>query len=932
MLNMVGSNTVKKGRKDQQSGGLFGTDASRDRAAHKKRASTDGRFFREPVFSTPGTHPYEEKEWMLTKAEILSEKGKVVFGQDGIEFPRDWSPTAVNVVASKYFKTNRTTGEREHSLRQLVDRVVGTLAHWGLEDRYFASPAEAELYAHELTWLLVNQHVSFNSPVWFNVGTEPHPQCSACFINSVQDTMDSILDLVKTEGMLFKYGSGSGVNLSPLRSSKEFLSGGGVASGPVSFMKGFDAFAGVIKSGGKTRRAAKMVILNVDHPDIREFIECKAKEERKARALIDLGFEGGLDGDVYSSIMFQNANNSVRVSDRFMEAVVQGADFSTREVCTGKESQTVRAQELLRLMAESAHYCGDPGIQFDDVINGWHTCPNGGRINASNPCSEYMFLDNSACNLASLNLLKFLDAEGNFQVERFRAAVDLLILSQDIVIDRASYPTEQITVNSRRYRPLGLGYANLGALLMSLGLPYDSDPGRAMAGAVTALMTGEAYAMSARVAEEMGSFEAFETNRGPMLQVIRKHRAHIDKIDSRLVDPDLLAACKRIWGMALSTGEKSGFRNAQATVLAPTGTIGFMMDCDTTGVEPDIALVKYKKLVGGGLMKIVNQSVPRALHRLGYSGNDVRDILAHVEDRGTVEGAACLKAEHLPVFDCALQPANGSRFIHYQGHLKMLAAVQPFISGSISKTVNVPRETTVDELYSLFIESWQMGLKAIAIYRDGSKVVQPLSTGKSEESAKAQIPKAVRRRLPDERQAVTHKFGISGHDGYLTVGMYEDGTPGEVFIVMAKQGSTVSGLMDAFATSISIALQHGVPLASLIEKFSHLRFEPSGFTNNPEIPIAKSIVDYIFRWLQSKFLSEDGTVHAYGNGHANGHSPSAAPGQPQASHKPSQAGAAVASIVRSQDDAPSCHNCGDVMTRNGACYKCNTCGETSGCS
>ncbi|MBM4356365.1 MAG: vitamin B12-dependent ribonucleotide reductase, partial [Deltaproteobacteria bacterium] len=579
-------------------------------------------------------------------------------------------------------------------------------------------------------------------------------------------------------------------------------------------------------------------------------------------------------------------------------------------------------------MAESAHYCGDPGIQFDDTVNGWHTCPNGGRINASNPCSEYMFLDNSACNLASLNLLRFLDAEGNFLVERFKAAVDLLILSQEIVIDRASYPTEQITANSRRYRPLGLGYANLGALLMSLGLPYDSEGGRAVAGAVTALMTGEAYSMSARIAEEMGPFEAFEPNRGPMVQVIRKHRSQLEKIDSRLVDPDLLSACRRVWSQALAAGEKSGFRNAQATVLAPTGTIGFMMDCDTTGVEPDIALVKYKKLVGGGLMKIVNQSVPRALNRLGYAAGEVRDILRFVEDRGTVEAAPHLREEHLPVFDCALQPTNGTRFIHYLGHLKMLAAVQPFISGSISKTVNVPRETTVDELYNLFVESWQMGLKAVAIYRDGSKAVQPLSTGKSEDSEKAKIPKAVRRRLPDERQAVTHKFSISGHDGYLTVGMYEDGTPGELFIVMAKQGSTVSGLMDAFATSISMALQYGVPLASLVEKFAHLRFEPSGFTNNPEIPIAKSIVDYISRWLNSKFLNEDGTVRAYGNGH--GRTATSPSGQPPKS--PSQAGAAVHSLVRSQDDAPSCHNCGDVMTRNGACYKCSTCGETSGCS
>jgi len=846
-------------------------------------------------FSTPGIHPYEEKGWVLRTARIVNERGEAIFQQDELEFPEDWSATAVNVVASKYFKGGAASGDREHSLKQLIDRVVATMADWGLKDGYFRNEREAELYRRELTWLVVNQYVSFNSPVWFNVGCEPEPQCSACFINAVEDTMDSILDLVKVEGMLFKYGSGSGVNLSPLRSSREILSGGGTASGPVSFMKGFDAFAGVIKSGGKTRRAAKMVMLDVDHPDIREFVECKAREEKKARALIDLGFEGGLDGDVYRSIMFQNANNSVRVSDRFMEAVLQDGDWATHEVTTGREADTCRARELLKLMAECAHYCGDPGLQFDDTINGWHTCQNGGRIGGSNPCSEYMFLDNSACNLASLNLLKFMGRDREFRLDRFRAAVDLLILSQEIMIDRASYPTELIRENSSRYRPLGLGFANLGALLMTMGLPYDSAEARAVAETISALMTGGAYAMSARIAEEMGPFESFEANRSPMLGVIRKHRAHIDRIEGGKTDPKLLAACRAVWTEALSSGERHGFRNAQATVLAPTGTIGFMMDCDTTGIEPDIALVKYKKLAGGGMMKIVNRSVSGALATLGYGRDETDEIVAHIESTGTIEGAEQLRESDLPVFDCALQPANGVRSIHFRGHLLMLAAVQPFISGSISKTVNVPKETTVEEVYKIFMEAWQLGLKAISVYRDGSKVAQPLSAARDGENTPG-VQTARRKRLPDERQAITHKFSISGHEGYVTVGMYEDGSPGEVFIVMAKQGSTVSGLMDAFATSISVALQYGVPLHVLTEKFSHMRFEPSGFTTSPGIPLAKSVVDYIARWLAGKFLGPD------------------------------------PAMAKGQEDAPVCFNCGDVMVRNGTCYKCNTCGESSGCS
>jgi ribonucleoside-diphosphate reductase alpha chain len=929
MLTSLGVGNVKKGKKEPSQNALF-TDASLASKRSRRKSGGRGRFVTERVFSTAGTHPYDDLEWKVRSAEIISDKGEVLFQRDDLEFPVDWSATAVNVVSSKYFK-NRADGEREVSLRQLIDRVAGTISAWGQEDKYLLNDNERDLFCRELTWLLVNQHASFNSPVWFNVGVDEQPQCSACFINSVEDTMDSILDLVKVEGMLFKHGSGSGVNLTPLRSSKERLSGGGTASGPVSFMRGFDAFAGVIKSGGKTRRAAKMVILGIEHPDIREFVECKAKEEKKARALIELGFEGGMDGEVYSSLFFQNANNSVRVSDRFMEAVLQDGDWTTREVSTGKESETYRARELLKLIAECAHFCGDPGIQFDDNINTWHTCPNGGRINASNPCSEYMFLDNSACNLASLNLLKFLDEDGAFQFERFRAAVDLLILAQEIIIDRASYPTEVIGANSSMYRPLGLGYANLGALLMSLGLPYDSDEGRAFAGAVTALMTGEAYRMSAAIAGVKGAFDAFEVNRGPMIQVMRKHRAQTEKIDDKFVDPELIAACRRVWSEAIALGEKNGFRNAQATVLAPTGTIGFMMDCDTTGIEPDIALLKYKKLVGGGLMKIVNQSVRRALDKLDYEPAEVEEIVQYVDSNGTVEGCHLVKADDLPVFDCALQPAQGSRSIHYRGHLLMLGAVQPFISGAISKTVNMPRESNADEIYSTCLEAWQLGLKAVAIYRDGSKVVQPITT--SNGSRKGSVGGAVtrRRRLPDERQAITHKFSISGHGGYVTVGMYEDGTPGEVFIVMAKQGSTVCGLMDAFATGLSIALQHGVPLSTLVEKFNHLRFEPSGFTNNQEIPMAKSVVDYISRWLASKFLTEDGNPKSLynGNGNGNGHGHSS---RPTPAHHPRSAGAAIQAAVKGQEDAPICHTCGDVMTRNGTCYKCSTCGETSGCS
>lgn len=913
----------KKEKKDGGSRGLFESKSSgSSRGGKSARANQQkgGYFVHERVFSSAEKHPYQEKNWVHRTGEIVNDRGEVRFRQDDLEFPEDWSLTAVNVVSSKYFKGIPGTSQREKSLKQLLDRVAITISAWGLEDGYFENQAEATLFQHELTWLLLNQYTSFNSPVWFNVGVEEQPQCSACFINAVDDRMESILDLVKIEGMLFKFGSGSGVNLSTLRSSRENLSGGGSASGPVSFMRGFDAFAGVIKSGGKTRRAAKMVILNVDHPDIKEFVECKFKEEQKARALLEAGFEGGLDGELYNSLMFQNANNSVRVSDRFMEAVVQDADFNTVEVTTGQISETFRARALLRRIAEVTHACGDPGLQFDDVINSWHTCPNSGRINASNPCSEYMFLDNSACNLSSINLMRFLDDQGRFSHERFRAAVDIMILAQEILVDRASYPTPAIGMNSHKYRPLGLGYANLGALLMTCGLPYDSDQGRALASALTAMMTGEAYHMSARMAERRGPFEGYENNRGPMLQVMKKHRGHLDKINSSLVEPELLAVCHRVWGDALALGEKVGYRNAQATVIAPTGTIGFMMDCDTTGVEPDLALVKYKRLVGGGTMRIVNRSVGRALSRLGYTPDEVAELEAFIEKNGHLEGAA-LKPEHLVVFDCALVPKGGSRSITYQGHIKMLAAVQPFVSGSISKTVNVPSSAGADEIYNLYVDAWKLGLKAVAVYRDGSKAVQVLSTGDTQSGPAA--AKAKRRRLPDERQAITHKFEIAGHEGYITVGMFEDGTPGEIFITMAKQGSTVSGLMDAFATAISLALQHGVPLNTLVDKFSHLRFEPSGFTSNPQIPTAKSVMDYMFRWLEGKFLGPDGQVRSYA-----GHAASVT------NHAPTEPAKAVVAFggKRSLDDAPLCHHCGDPMTRNGSCYKCETCGETSGCS
>ncbi len=890
------------------------------------------RFHR--FFTKPGVHPFDEVIWERRNAVITNEKGEIVFEQKDVEVPASWSMLATNIVVSKYFHGQIGTPEREYSVKQLIERVARTITNWGIKDGYFASDEDAEIFYNELVYLLVNQYGSFNSPVWFNVGVEEKPQASACFINSVQDTMESILELAKTEGMLFKYGSGTGTNFSTLRSSKEKLSGGGVASGPVSFMRGFDAFAGVIKSGGKTRRAAKMVILNVDHPDIIDFIKSKAEEEKKAHILIKAGYDPGFNvpGGAYDSVQFQNANHSVRVTDEFMRAVLEDKEWHTRYVTTGEICDTYRARDIMRMIAEAAWLCGDPGMQFDTTINSWHTCPNTGRINASNPCSEFMFLDDTACNLASLNLMKFRNEDGTFNTEAFRHAVDVFITAQEIIVDNASYPTKAIERNSHDYRPLGLGYANLGALLMSLGLPYDSDEARAYASAITAIMTGEAYRQSALIAKEIGPFKGFELNREPMLGVIRKHMSYVDKIDKSLIPEELFEEAKKVWKEAYDLGQKYGYRNSQVTVLAPTGTIGFMMDCDTTGIEPDIALVKYKKLVGGGFLKIVNNTVPLALKKLGYSEKQIKEIVDYIDKNDTIEGAPHLKQEHLPVFDCAFKPAKGKRFIHYMGHVKMMAAVQPFISGAISKTVNMPNDVTVDDVMQLYIDAWKMGLKAIAIYRDGSKGTQPLSTSledKKEDSKKVEF-KPVRRRLPDERKSITHKFSVAGHEGYITVGMYPDGTPGEIFITMSKEGSTLSGLMDAFATAISLALQYGVPLKVLVDKFSHMRFEPSGFTNNPDIPIAKSIIDYIFRWLGKKFLTPDEQPSSVDyTDILNGvYSP-----QSEVVKIKSEALEKYEKqIFESQSDAPPCPSCGTIMQRSGSCYVCPNCGTTSGCS
>src|SRR5579862_4180664 len=915
-----------------------------------------------------GKTPYDEVRWETRTASIGNDKGAVIFEQRDIEVPVDWSQTATNIVASKYFHGKLGSPERETSVAQLVQRVVDTIAGWGGKDGYFATEEDNQNFRDELAHLMLTQKACFNSPVWFNVGVKEtrgygwvfdkesdriaklergamRPQCSACFIVSVKDSLESILDLAKTEGMLFKWGSGTGSNLSTLREDDAVLSGGGRASGPLSFMKGFDAFAGVIKSGGKTRRAAKMVILNVDHPDIEGFIWCKAKEEKKAQTLVEAGYDASLDGDAYGSVFFQNANNSVRASDEFMQAVINDAMWRTRWVCSGEVADEFPARELLRMIAEATHACGDPGMQFDTTINTWHTCPASGRINASNPCSEYMHLDNSACNLASLNLMKFIDDRGEFDVRAFRHAIDVMITAQDIVVDNSSYPTDEIAKNASAFRELGLGYANLGALLMALGMPYDSDQGRSYAAAITALMTGEAYLQSARIAEHMGPFAGYAPNREPMLKVIGLHKAAAYKLDPSYVPLDLLRAARDSWDDALKVGTANGYRNSQATVIAPTGTIAFMMDCDTTGVEPDIALIKYKKLVGGGMLKIVNGTVPRALKRLGYDSKEVQEIVEYLDENETIEGAPQLADAHLAVFDCAFKPRAGARTIHYNGHIKMMGAVQPFISGAISKTINMPAEATVDEVAEAYVTAWKLGLKAVAIYRDGSKRTQPLNTGRKDiekvVEAVASIASAddrmQRRKLPDERKSITHKFDIAGHEGYITVGMYEDGTPGEIFVTMSKQGSTISGLMDSFATAISFALQYGVPLQFLVDKFSHMRFEPSGFTKNPQIPYAKSIVDYLFRWMASKFLDEEakrevGIIESEKSLSAKSDSaPAMVAMAPIASLRDGKDGGIRQAFIN-QADAPPCPDCGSIMVRNGACYKCMNCGTTSGCS
>ena len=827
-------------------------------------------------WTRPGVHPYDEITWEYRTAGISSETGKTVFEQKDVEVPAFWSQLATNVVVSKYFRGHVGTPEREHSVRQLIDRVVNTIAAWAETQRYFATDEDLAAFKAELTHLIVHQKMAFNSPVWFNVGIEEKPQCSACFINSVQDNMGSIMDLAKTEAMLFKYGSGAGVNLSPIRSSKAKMSGGGIASGPVSFMRGYDAFAGVIKSGGKTRRAAKMVILDADHPDVIEFIESKASEERKAWALIEQGYDPSFTGEAYGSVFFQNANHSVRVTDEFMKAVERDADWQTHEVSDGQPAGTYKARDIFRKMADAAHLCGDPGIQYDTTINDWHTSAGTDRIYASNPCSEYMFLNDTACNLASLNLMKFVQPDGEFDVDAFRFAAKVTITAQEILVDNASYPTTKIEENSHRFRPLGLGYANLGALLMNRGLAYDSVDGRNYAAAITALMHGEAYRQSAVIARDHGgAFVEYDVNRDSFLRVIGKHRDAAYEIPTQGVPVAMLDNVKGLYDEVLEFGTQHGYRNAQVTVLAPTGTIAFMMDCDTTGIEPDIALIKYKKLVGEGYLKIVNQTVPAALRKLGYSPTEVEEIVAYVNERETIEGAPGLKPEHLTVFDCAFKPVNGERSIHYMGHVRMMGATQPFLSGAISKTVNMPEAATAEEIETVYLEGWKQGLKAIAIYRDGSKRSQPLSTGKKKDegsaedretieglrrqlaAAQVEATKPHRRRLPNERTAVTHKFEISGHEGYITVGLYPDGQPGEIFLKMAKEGSTVSGLMDTLATSVSLALQYGVPLKDVVNKFAHVRFEPSGFTGNSEIPIAKSLVDYIFRWLGSRFLPTD---------------------------------------------------------------------------
>jgi ribonucleoside-diphosphate reductase alpha chain len=924
---------------------------------HSVRAAEQGLAI-ERRLTREGVHPFDEIEWEIRDA-VIGDPAKPAFEQREVEFPRSWSQNATNIVAQKYFRGQIGTPKRERSVKQMVGRVAGTIADWGRAGGYFASSPDAAAFEAELTHILVNQHAAFNSPVWFNVGFEESPQCSACFILSVEDTMESILDWNTKEGMIFRGGSGSGINLSKIRSSREQLSKGGLASGPVSFMRGADAWAGTIKSGGKTRRAAKMVVLDVDHPDIREFIWCKAREEDKAAALREAGFDMSIDGEGFHSIQYQNANNSVRVTSDFLDAVEHGEQWQTTARVTGEPVEEFDARMLMDEIAEAAWRCADPGIQYDTTINDWHTCPNTGRINASNPCSEYMHVDDSACNLASINLMKFLRPDGSFDTAAFEHTVDIVFLAQEIVVGFSSYPTEGITANANAMRQLGLGYANLGALLMARGLPYDSDEGRSVAAAITALMTGRAYRTSGEVAAAVGPYDEFERNRDPHLRVMRKHRDAAHALEET-TDEELLAAARQSWDDAVTLGELHGHRNAQATVLAPTGTISFLMDCDTTGIEPDFSLVKLKELVGGGHMTIVNRTVPRALRTLGYSEAEVEQIEAYVNDHRTIVGAPGLKDEHLPVFDVAV----GQRAISHMGHIKMMSAVQPFISGAISKTVNMPADSTVADIREAYVEGGRLGLKALAIYRDGSKTAQALRTDagdkekKGSKTAEPVEPVPSRNRLPRERESLTHKFSIAGHEGYITAGKYEDGSLGEIFLTdIGKDGSTLRGMMNAFATAISIGLQYGVPLETFVRKFSYMRFDPEGMTTNPEIPFAKSLPDYIMRWLASRFLdpavheelgimssdvrakkmAEESSAPNGGNGHANGGN-GASTEEPTGETEAQPPTAAltdsppvVPAKIEGLDLGPACSQCGGMMQRTGSCYTCSSCGNNTGC-
>jgi ribonucleoside-diphosphate reductase alpha chain len=920
-------------------------------------------------FTTTGTHPFDAVEWEVRDARI-GHGDKVSFEQRDVEFPKSWSQNATNIVAQKYFRGQVGSPARERSVKQMIGRVAGTIAGWGRERGYFAAEGDAVAFEEELTHILLHQLAAFNSPVWFNVGFEESPQCSACFILSVEDEMDSILSWNTKEGNIFRGGSGSGINLSKIRGSMEPLSKGGTASGPVSFMRGADAWAGTIKSGGKTRRAAKMIVLDVDHPDIRDFIWCKAKEEDKAAALRDAGFDMSIDGDGFYSIQYQNANNSVRISDEFMQAVENDEDWHLIARTTGQPiGEPIPARQLMKEIAEAAWRCADPGIQYDTTINRWHTCPQSGRINASNPCSEYMHVDDSACNLASLNLMKFRRADGTFDVESFEHAVDIVLLAQEIVVSPSSYPTEEIGDNARAFRQLGLGYANLGAYLMADGVPYDSDTGRGTAAAITALMTGRGYLGSARIAAAMGPYDRYGENRDAHNGVMRMHRdaSYAIPVEDCL-DTSLLTAARTSWDEAVAAGEKHGYRNAQATVLAPTGTISFLMDCDTTGVEPDFSLVKFKELVGGGQMTIVNRTVPLALQTLGYSDEHIEQIVAYVNEHGTILGAPGLDAEDLPVFDVAV----GERAISHMGHIKMMGAVQPFLSGAISKTVNMPHTATVEDIADAYIQAWRMGVKALAIYRDGSKTAQALRTDAQQGKAadvdvQAEVEKAVtdalakvgpkRRRMPRERQSITHKFSIGGHEGYITAGMYDDGTVGEIFLTdIGKEGSTLRGMMNAFATAISLSLQYGVPLETLVRKFSYMRFEPEGMTSNPEIPFSKSMPDYIMRWLASRFLdvdlqeelgiltkevrarkaAQDALSSQLGDTAGPSSSATAPPAASDGATRPAASAMTdeppVLPAVRSGLDlGPACQQCGGMMQRTGSCYTCGSCGFNTGC-